>query len=175
MIMWKSLRAALLLGTLCFASSSVHAADAPSAATDPGLERKVMAIAEELRCLVCQNQTIADSHAELAVDLKNQVREMLLKGMTETQIKDYMVQRYGDFVLYRPPVRTSTWLLWIGPFLLLLGALIFLIFKLRARNRRIVATDDMTDEARLRAETLLAESSSDSPDFKASDTKKDYE
>ena len=83
-----------------------------------------MRIAEELRCLVCQNETIAASHADLAVDLRKQIRQKLQQGQSEEQILDFMVQRYGDFVLYRPPVKSSTWLLWGGPFLLLGAALI---------------------------------------------------
>jgi len=79
-------------------------------------KKRVMAVSAELRCLVCQNQTIADSHADLAIDLKNQVREKLRQGMSEQEIVDYMVKRYGDFVLYRPLVKSTTWLLWFGPF-----------------------------------------------------------
>jgi cytochrome c-type biogenesis protein CcmH len=86
---------------------------------DPVLEKRVMALAEELRCLVCQNQTLADSHAPLAVDLKNRIRELLREGKTEREVLDFMVQRYGDFVLYRPPLGAHTALLWAGPFILL--------------------------------------------------------
>ena len=86
---------------------------------DSILEKRVMALAEELRCLVCQNQTLADSHAALAVDLKNRIRELLREGKTEREVLDFMVQRYVDFVLYRPPLRTATALLWAGPFILL--------------------------------------------------------
>ena len=86
---------------------------------DPDLEKRVMALAEELRCLVCQNQTLADSHAPLALDLKNRIRELLRDGKTEREVLDFMVQRYGDFVLYRPPLRATTALLWTGPFILL--------------------------------------------------------
>ena len=85
----------------------------------PQLEQRVMALAEELRCLVCQNQSLADSHADLAVDLKNQIRDKLKQGMTNQEILDYMVERYGDFVLYRPPLKATTLMLWFGPFLLL--------------------------------------------------------
>ena len=88
-------------------------------AEDPILEKRVMALAEELRCLVCQNQTLADSHATLAIDLKNRIRELLREGKTEREVLDFMVQRYGDFVLYRPPLRATTALLWAGPFILL--------------------------------------------------------
>ena len=153
----KSLLAAVLL----LASLLGWAAEAPSAAADPVLEKRVMQIAEELRCLVCQNQTIADSHAELAIDLKNQVRDMLRQGKSDKEIKDYMVQRYGDFVLYRPPVKSSTWLLWVGPFVLLVGGLAFLVFKLRQRGRRLQAADrQLSEEQHRRAEAMLGNNDS---------------
>ena len=101
------------------------------------LEQRVLRITEELRCLVCQNQSIADSHAELAVQLKSQVREQLEQGRSDAEIRDYMVQRYGDFVLYRPPVQSSTWLLWFGPVLFLLIAASVLISKFRQAQRRL--------------------------------------
>jgi cytochrome c-type biogenesis protein CcmH len=111
----------------------VYAEQAPRPAPDPILEKRVLAIAEELRCLVCQNQTIADSDAALAVDLRGQVREKVAQGMSDRDVTDFMVERYGDFVLYRPPVKTTTWLLWFGPFLLLAGGLIGLGLKLKRR------------------------------------------
>jgi cytochrome c-type biogenesis protein CcmH len=152
--MRKFIVAGLLAGSIV--GTPLFAADAPSASADPLLEKRVMQISEELRCLVCQNQTIADSHAELAVDLRNQVREMLKKGMSEPDIKSYMVQRYGDFILYRPPVKGNTWLLWGGPFVLLLGGLGFLFIKLRQRGRKVDAADGTMDEASVRrAERLL--------------------
>lgn len=120
-------------------SASVMAWEAKSAVEDPALEARVMAISEHLRCLVCQNQTIADSNAGLAIDLRNQVREMLQKGMDEKQVVDFMVQRYGDFVLYKPPVKPTTWLLWAGPFLLFGFALATLFFKLKKRRKQVVA------------------------------------
>lgn len=120
--------------TLSLASMAAWGAEAQPVAADPKLEKHVMALAEELRCLVCQNQTIADSHAELAVDLRNQVREKLQQGMSDQQVIDYMVARYGDFVLYRPPVKGITWLLWFGPALLLAGGAATLGMKL-ARPR----------------------------------------
>jgi cytochrome c-type biogenesis protein CcmH len=108
---------------------------APARAQEGGaaLNHRVQRVTEELRCLVCQNQTIADSHAELAVMLKGQVRDMLARGATDRQAVDFMVQRYGDFVLYRPPVKATTWLLWFGPFGLLLGGLALLFARLRRR------------------------------------------
>ena len=104
------------------------------AAEDPSLERRVTDLANELRCLVCQNQTIADSNAPLAVDLRNQIREQLASGRSEREIKDYMVARYGDFVLYRPPLKASTVALWAGPFLLLLLG-IWIFYRRVARRR----------------------------------------
>jgi len=105
-------------------------------AEDPVLEARMLAITAELRCLVCQNQTVADSHAALAVDLRNQVRDMLRQGADQQQVIDYMTARYGDFVLYRPPVRAQTWLLWFGPALLLLLSLLGLWLHLRRRQRQ---------------------------------------
>ena len=90
-------------------------------------QEKVKSISAELRCLVCQNQTIADSNASLAVDLRNQVSRMLRQGKSEQEIKQYMVERYGDFVLYDPPVKERTWILWFGPFLLLVLVIAFLV------------------------------------------------
>ena len=107
---------------LCLAAAA-HAADAPLTAAEPELEAKMLRISAELRCLVCQNQTIADSNAELAVDLRKQ------------QIIDYMTARYGDFVLYRPPVRGATFLLWFGPAVLMVGGLAALVLVLRRRSR----------------------------------------
>ena len=100
----------------------------------PDLERRVTALAEELRCLVCQNQTLADSHAALAIDLKNRIRELLREGKTDREVLDFMVQRYGDFVLYRPPLRATTALLWAGPFILLVLGVTGLIVWLRKRK-----------------------------------------
>ncbi len=127
----------LILSLLLLAATfSAAAGEAQPVAADPALEARVQAISEELRCLVCQNQNIADSHAELAIDLKNQVREMLAKGMSDQQVVGYMVERYGDFVLYRPPVKATTWLLWFGPFLLFVVGLGVLYFKLRRRGEQ---------------------------------------
>jgi cytochrome c-type biogenesis protein CcmH len=126
----------------------LHAKEATPVAADPVQEKRVMALAAELRCLVCQNQTIADSHADLAVDLRNQIREMLAKGQTETQVRDYMTARYGDFVLYNPPMKSTTALLWLGPPLLLGGALLALWLMLRRRQRASPdAFDPDTDDA----------------------------
>jgi cytochrome c-type biogenesis protein CcmH len=124
-------------------------------ATDPALEKRVMAIAEELRCLVCQNETLAGSQAALAVDLRAQIRGQLREGRTQQQILDFMAARYGDFVLYRPPMGATTWLLWGGPFaLLVLGG-----WMVRHRLRATPATPlpVLTPEERARARRLLAQ------------------
>jgi cytochrome c-type biogenesis protein CcmH len=110
------------------------AGEAASASKDPALEARVQAIAVELRCLVCQNQTIADSNAELAIDLRNQIRIQLQAGQSQDDILTYMTDRYGDFVRYRPPLKASTWLLWFGPLLLLGTGLLVLFVVLRKRS-----------------------------------------
>jgi cytochrome c-type biogenesis protein CcmH len=143
---------AFLLALTTASAATVYAKEAPTLAADPVLEKRVMALAAELRCLVCQNQTIADSNAELAIDLKNQVREKLGQGMTDKDVIDYMVQRYGDFVLYRPPVKSITWLLWFGPFLLLVVGIFFLGLKL---SRRRTQVDALPESEMLRAAQLL--------------------
>ncbi|MBL8313023.1 MAG: cytochrome c-type biogenesis protein CcmH [Rubrivivax sp.] len=122
---------------------------------DPALEVRVNRLAAELRCLVCQNQSLADSHAPLAIDLKNQVREQLAAGRDERQVIDYMTQRYGDFVLYRPPLKPSTLLLWAGPaLLLLLGAALFWRGLLSAQ--RVPTPPPLPAADSARADQLLA-------------------
>ena len=116
------------------------------------LDRRVTALAEELRCLVCQNQTLADSNAPLAVDLRNEIRAQLAKGASEREVREFMVARYGDFVLYRPPFKATTLALWLGPFLLLAAG--FWIFWRRvARRERPRA--ELSEEERARAARLL--------------------
>ncbi|MFK7888654.1 MAG: cytochrome c-type biogenesis protein CcmH [Gammaproteobacteria bacterium] len=120
---WRG--ALLLVSAMLFMLPSVHAIDIETL-EDPALRERYDVITFELRCLVCQNQTIADSNAELAVDLRNQVREMLLAGKTDNEIRDYMTARYGDFVLYRPPLRRRTIALWFGPIVALLFGFVVL-------------------------------------------------
>jgi cytochrome c-type biogenesis protein CcmH len=143
---------ALLFGLIL--AGCVLAKEAPPAVPDPALEKRVMALAEELRCLVCQNQTIADSHAELAIDLKNQIREKLKAGMSQEQILEFMVARYGDFVLYRPPVKATTVPLWFGPFALLVVALAGLFFYI-LRRRRSATPQSLNPAEQARVQALL--------------------
>jgi cytochrome c-type biogenesis protein CcmH len=102
-------------------------------------------LTEELRCLVCQNQTLADSDAQLAHDLRSEVHEMLLAGNSNDEIKQFMVERYGDFVLYRPPVQKNTYLLWLGPLLFLLGGA--LILRSNIKKRSALLGSDQSDSA----------------------------
>jgi len=133
-------------------------AQAPSTAqplnTNPALEAQVNTISNELRCLVCQNQTIADSNADLAIDLKNQIRTQLTQGRTQAEILDYMVQRYGDFVLYKPPLKASTWFLWLGPFVILLLAFFFLWRQIQVR-KKLLSEQQFSQAELARATALL--------------------
>jgi cytochrome c-type biogenesis protein CcmH len=144
---------ALALAFLLLLGGAAWAKEAAPAAADPALELRVMAIAAELRCLVCQNQTIADSDADLAKDLRNQIREKLQQGQSGRDIIDYMVARYGDFVLWRPPFKPITLLLWLGPVLLLAAGLLALLYLLvRQRDAREV---ELSEADRARAVLLL--------------------
>jgi cytochrome c-type biogenesis protein CcmH len=112
-------------------------------------------ISEEMRCLVCQNESLSGSRSELAQDLRNELRQLLKDGKTDAEIKEFMVTRYGDFVLYRPPVKTSTWLLWGGPFLLLVLAMLFLLRHVGRDGRDEDADEELTEEEKQRAQRLL--------------------
>lgn len=143
---------ALLL--LAIATAAAPAKEAAPAAQDPVLEKRVMTLAEELRCLVCQNQTLADSNAPLAEDLRNQIRERMREGNSDAQVVEYLVARYGDFVLYRPPLKATTVLLWFGPLLLLAAG--FAVLLRRLLRRRSMEVAEMTAADRKRAAELLA-------------------
>lgn len=125
-------------------------------AADPALEARVLKIAEELRCLVCQNETIAASQADLAKDLRQQIREQLTQGRTQPQILEFMSQRYGEFVLYRPPLKFSTVLLWVGPFALLLLGVFVLVVHVRRRDHQ-AGSVPLTSAEIQRAQRLLDE------------------
>jgi len=131
-----------------------YANEAAPAAQDPALEQRVMRLTSELRCLVCQNQSLADSHADLAIDLRNQVRSQMQAGKSDAEIREFMVARYGDFVLYRPPLKSTTALLWAGPFVLLAGGGLALGFYLQRRRKRLTESE-LTPEQHARVEALL--------------------
>ncbi len=134
----------------CAFAAGVAAKEAIPEAADPALEARMVRITSELRCLVCQNQTIADSNAPLAADLRQETREMLKQGKSDAEVVDYMTQRYGDFVLYRPPLREKTVFLWFGPALLLAIGGTVLVLVVRRRSRMAADAfdpDDDVDEA----------------------------
>ena len=145
---------------LVLLSCGALAREAVPLADDPQVEARLGAIAEELRCLVCQNESLIASRAGLALDLKNQVREQIKAGKSDAEIRDYMVQRYGDFVLYRPPLKSSTLLLWIGPFALLIVGFAAVWIFVRRRRSMPAATLSSQDEAR--ADALLGTRADDS-------------
>ena len=145
--------AAFFGSTAANASSTTEAA----LAADPVAEKRLQHLSEELRCLVCQNQTIADSNAELAQDLRREIRGMIKDGKTDKEIIDFMVVRYGDFVLYRPPVKGITLLLWGGPVALMLLGLVVLVRYLRRRAARITDDRPLSADETSRADALLKE------------------
>ena len=148
-----------LLFCLFLLSQSVHAEIEVYQFTTPELELRYQTLTEELRCLVCQNQNIADSHAELAQDLRRKVYEMLNRGETNPQIIDYMTERYGDFVLYRPPFNVKTLILWLAPILtLLMGGIGFWSLLKRRDN----SNERLSDSERARLDKLLHTKKSDS-------------
>ena len=148
------MRGALLLFVALLVAAPLHAKQAVPAADDPVAEKRAVTLEQQLRCLVCQNETIAASQADLAKDLRKEIREQIKAGRTDDQIKQYLVDRYGDFVLYDPPLKATTVLLWGGPFALLLGGIIALFVYMRRRRGR-VEQSGLSDEQRARAQALL--------------------
>lgn len=125
------------------------------AAPDPIIEARLKALSAELRCLVCQNESLADSHAELAADLRKEIRTLMEQGSSDQQVIEYLVARYGDFIRFRPPLKTTTYALWFGPFVLaILGSLLFIYYLIR-RRRRQSETTPLTEQERSHLDTLL--------------------
>jgi cytochrome c-type biogenesis protein CcmH len=145
---------ALLL--LALALGTAGAKEAAPLAEDPAVEQRLVAISEEMRCLVCQNESLSASRSDLAQDLRRELRTLIKQGKTDAEIREFMVSRYGDFVLYRPRVSPTTWLLWAGPFLLMIVGVVLLLTYLRRRNRAVGEAHLSADETR-RAEALLKE------------------
>ncbi|MGE5469007.1 MAG: cytochrome c-type biogenesis protein [Ignavibacteria bacterium] len=150
----KRIVASLLFALACGAA---WPKDAPPLAEDPVVEKRMIAISEEMRCLVCQNESLAGSHADLAQDLRRELRELIRQGKSDEEIKEFMVSRYGDFVLYRPRLQPTTWLLWAGPFVLLAVGVVVLIAYLRRRSRAVEELAPLSAEDAKRAEALLKE------------------
>lgn len=148
----------LVIACCLIQSFSAIGQEAKPLQDNSAVEAQVQRLATELRCLVCQNQTLADSHAELAQDLVQEIREMAAKGMTDKEITDYLVARYGDFVRYRPPLKSSTVLLWLGPFALLIAGGLGLFIQLRRRQSMTVDAP-LTEEEQRKVSELLNSSS----------------
>lgn len=146
----------LLLCIFCF-SLTAWAEEAKPLADDPVLEQRLINLSEDLRCLVCQNESLAGSHAELAQDLRREIRDLMRSGKNDAQVIEYLTQRYGDFVLYRPPLKPATWLLWFGPFALLVGAFGGYYLYLKRRDHR-VAGETLSDAEKKRVAALLQNS-----------------
>lgn len=146
----------MLLAMACalLLANTVLAKEAAPLAEDPVVEQRLIRISTELRCLVCQNESLAGSQAELAQDLRREVRDLIKQGNSDQQVKDFLVSRYGDFVLYRPQLKPSTWLLWGGPFVLLIVGLAVLVSYLRRRSRLIGETP-LSEAEKQRSEVLL--------------------
>src|SRR6267143_7030273 len=147
-----------LLVLLLFVPLFVAAREAKPMADDPALEQRVMNLAQELRCLVCQNETLADSRADLAEDLRTQIREQMKAGKSDKEIITFLTNRYGKFVLSRPPVDPTTYLLWFGPFVLLLAGLA-LLFRYLKQRRDLIVEQPLSADEHHRAEALLASES----------------
>jgi cytochrome c-type biogenesis protein CcmH len=144
----------LIVASLLGVAGFALAKEAQPASADPALEERVMNLSKELRCLVCQNETLADSRADLAEDLRNQIREQMKAGKSDKEIVAYLTQRYGKFILYNPPIDPTTYLLWFGPFILLLTGL-FVLFRFVKQRRELITDRPLSTDERQRAETLL--------------------
>lgn len=147
-------RVVVHLMLLCCLAFTAGAKEAQPDAADPQLEKRVMKLSQELRCLVCQNETLADSRADLAEDLRSKIREQMKAGKSDKEIVAFLTDRYGDFVLYRPPVKPTTYLLWFGPFVLLIAGLA-LLFRYLKQRRELISERPLSAEERGRAEELL--------------------
>lgn len=158
----ERLRTLLAVAALAVSALAFAAGEATPVADDPVLEARVIELSQTLRCLVCQNETIAASRAPLAVDLRNQVREQLAAGKSERDVIDFLVTRYGDFVLYTPPFRASTLLLWLGPGALAILGIGALMLRLRRRAAQ-AGTPELSEADRAQARRLLGEDDPSAP------------
>ncbi len=152
--MIKQWMTGLIATALLLTIAALQAQEAQPLQSDVAVEAQVQRLSSQLRCLVCQNQTLADSHADLAQDLQQEIREMAAKGMSDQAIIDYLVARYGDFVRYKPPLNKTTSLLWLGPFALLIAGGIGLLVMLRRRQSMAAEAPLSAAEARKVSELL---------------------
>lgn len=143
----------LLVSLTCWANQ-----EARPVAEDPEIEQRMLTLTEELRCLVCQNETIAESRADFSNDMRREIRELIKANKTDEEIIEFLVDRYGDFVLYNPPLKSTTFLLWFGPLILFIAGSITLFIYLRRRRQQVEeAETPISDAAQKRAEALLNE------------------
>src|SRR5438477_1475602 len=142
----------LICLSICFAVVIIAKDAQPN--EDPQIEQRMKNLTEQLRCLVCQNETLADSRADLAEDLRKQIREQMKAGKSDKEIIAYLTQRYGDFVLYKPPVKSTTYLLWFGPFVLLFAGT-GVLYRYLKRRRELIDDKPLTADERKRAEEIL--------------------
>jgi cytochrome c-type biogenesis protein CcmH len=154
-----NLRHCFAIAAACMAIGTAHTKEAAPLADDPVAEKRLLEISAELRCLVCQNESLAGSRADLANDLRREIRDMIHAGKSDAEIMEFLVARYGDFVSYRPPVKPITWLLWGGPFLLLFIGIGLLINFLRQRTHTVTSTE-LSAQEQQRAQQLIDELSS---------------
>jgi cytochrome c-type biogenesis protein CcmH len=150
----------MLILSLVLTGNKIYADDKPVEFENQVLEQRYYELIDEVRCLVCQNQSLADSNADLAQDLRNEIYEMLVAGNDNKQIMQFLVERYGDFVLYRPPLQENTWLLWFGPFLLLLIVVVIAIIIIRKQSSE--STTHISDEEQERLVEILKDESNGS-------------
>ena len=148
------MKRALLLISVCLCFASVAVAQEARPVEDPQIEQRMRALTEQLRCLVCQNETLADSRADLAEDLRREIRKEIKAGKTDPEIIAFLTQRYGDFILYNPPVKSTTYLLWFGPFVILLVG-IAALYRYLGRRKNLIADKPLTAGERKQAEDLL--------------------
>ena len=151
---WLCVASLLVLSALSILAPA-QAKEAALLAEDPLVEKRLIHISEELRCMVCQNESLASSRAELANDLREEVRKLIREDRSDSQIKEYLVTRYGDFVLYKPEVKPLTWVLWFGPFLLLVLAIVGMAYYLRQRQSAKNSRTALSDEDRRKVQEIL--------------------
>jgi len=152
--MSRFLKWAIILLAIIPLVASVSIAGEAQPNEDPQIEQRMKALTEQLRCLVCQNETLADSRADLAEDLRREIRKEIKAGKSDPEIIAFLTQRYGDFILYNPPVKSTTYLLWFGPFVLLLTGIAMLYRYLR-RRKELIKEEPLTAAERKQAEELL--------------------
>ena len=143
---------ALICVSICFAVVAIAKDAQPN--EDPQIEQRMQALTQQLRCLVCQSETLADSQADWAVDIRQQIREQMKAGKSDKEITAFLTQRFGDFVLYSPPVKATTYLLWFGPFVLLFGGTL-LLYRYVKHRREIIQDRPLTADEHKRVEELL--------------------